>query len=92
MPKQSADQILAKMADTYRKLGDTDSLQHARIGTAACELLATQKTITAADLIQHFERLIKQSRSAKGETEADLDPERILWEGVIKRLSSLRSP
>ena len=94
MPKQprELDKILAKIADTYRKAGDADPLLHAEIGIAACELLATRKTITAPDLIRSFERLIEQSRSAKGEIEAALDVERALWEGVIKRLSSLSSP
>lgn len=94
MPKQprDLDKQLAKIADTYRRAGEHDRFLHAEIGIAACELLATRKTITTPDLIRRFERLIEQSRSAKGEIEAGLDLERALWEGVIKRLSSLPSP
>lgn len=93
MPGQSPelDKILAKFADTYRKAGERDRHLHAEIGIAACELLATRKTITTSDLIRHFERLAGQSRSAKGEIEAGLDLERILWEGAVKRLSSIPS-
>ena len=90
--RRELDKHLAKIADTYRKAGENDRLLHAEIGISACELLATRKTITTPELIRRFERLIEQSRSAKGEIDAALDLERVLWEGVIKRLSSLPSP
>ena len=60
------------------------------IGERVCELLERQSTVSSAELIAHFGRLVASSLSVRNELVREADLHRLLWEAVIRKLDPLR--
>ena len=87
---EKIERMLARHAKTVGRLASSEQIVDSAIGAAARTLLGERETVSAVELIEHFERGVRNSPSAQGRGKPEHDIERLRCEAAITVLSPLR--